>query len=401
MNVPRLRIVGGPFEQTIELREQKVQIGRGRDNDLVLPDADKGVSRVHAEIRHENGRYVIVDLQSQNGTWVNGRRVERAELPAGAEIAVGEYRLTLLEDVNPLRGARTASVPPPAVLDELRMREPPAPDPFVSSGPAVASAAHRPRWAAGAAIAVVAIIVLAGVAWVSRSRSDPSSATGAGAPASVPPSTHADPPTNDAAAPASIPAATAVVKHVPESTVPNADRGAEAVRVGRKPGESTDAWRARTAAIQMRYSYSKAALQRGDFAAAAGGFEAILMDEPGFLDAPQLLVEAQAGLRGSARNLYKAGTRLDAAGDWMGALQKYEQARQISAGIPGLAESLQRVREKLRVAGTNAFNQARQLEASGRSQDAVKAYEKAIQWLPPDDPNRHLAQARVEQLRRN
>jgi hypothetical protein len=85
----------------------------------------------------------------------------------------------------------------------------------------------------------------------------------------------------------------------------------------------------------------------------------------------------------------------------MGALQKYEQARQIYADIPGLAEGLQRVRGKLRTAGTNAFNEARQLEAGGRTQDALKEYEKAIQWLPPDDPNRQVARARVEQLRRD
>jgi tetratricopeptide (TPR) repeat protein len=186
-----------------------------------------------------------------------------------------------------------------------------------------------------------------------------------------------------------------------ESAPAHAGQALDVARVGRKPGESTDAWHARAAAIQMRYGYSKAALERGDYAAAAGGFEAILLDEPGYLDAPQLLVEAQSGLRGSARNLFRAGTKLDAAGDWVGALQKYEQARQIYAGVPGLTDSLQRVRERLHAAGTSAFNHARQLEASGHAQDAVKEYEKAMQWLPPDDPNRHFAQARIEQLRRN
>ena len=56
-------------------------------------------------------------------------------------------------------------------------------------------------------------------------------------------------------------------------------------------------WQIRTAAFQTRYAYSRAALDRGDFAAAAGGFEAILREEPGFLDVPQLLVKARAGLK--------------------------------------------------------------------------------------------------------
>jgi tetratricopeptide (TPR) repeat protein len=182
---------------------------------------------------------------------------------------------------------------------------------------------------------------------------------------------------------------------------PEIVRNTGAPRVGRRPGESAEAWRSRGAALQMRYGYSKAALDRGDFSAAAGGFEAILIEEPGYLDAPGLLVQAQQGLRASARSLFQAGNRLDAAGDWVGALQKYEQARQIYAGIPGLSDALKRVRVKLQVAGSTAFNQAKQLEAQGRPQEALKEYEKAMQWLPQDDPNRQIARTRIEQLRRN
>src|SRR6185436_4971367 len=58
---------------------------------------------------------------------------------------------------------------------------------------------------------------------------------------------------------------------------------ADLSRVARKPGESTDAWRTRGTALHTRYAYSKQALDRHDFAGAAAGFEAILMEEPGFL----------------------------------------------------------------------------------------------------------------------
>jgi len=152
--------------------------------------------------------------------------------------------------------------------------------------------------------------------------------------------------------------------------------------------------------LQMRYEYSTAALTRGDFAAAAGGFEAILIEEPGFLDAPGLLVQAQSGLRSSARRLFLAGQKLETAGDWVGALQKYEQARQIYVGVEGLSASLQQVRGKLRTAGTAAYNEGRQHEAAGRTEEALKAYDKAMQWLPLDDPNRQAARTRIEQLKR-
>jgi pSer/pThr/pTyr-binding forkhead associated (FHA) protein len=398
--VARLRIGGGDgIEQTVELREQKIRIGRGRDNDIVLADPQKGVSRVHAELRYENGRYVILDLQSQNGTWVNGRRVERAEVPLGAEIALGEYRLTLHDDTYQARGESQRETRP-LPLEEFRIRDH-SPATSVAAPKPAATAARVPAWVV-VAIAVTAIIAVAGVMWVSRTPP----AAQRPSPDAVPPSTQSSPPAS-APAPASTsgserpaaderPDASPVKRR--ENTVANAIGVA---RVARKPDETAEAWRARSAALQMRYGYSKAALDRGDFAAAAGGFEAILLEEPGFLDAPKLLVQAQAGLRATARNLFQAGTKLDEMGDWVGALQKYEQARQIYAGVPGLSDSLQRVRGKLRAAGTNAFNQARQHEANGRKQDALKEYEKALQWLPSDDPNRHIARARVDQLKKH
>jgi hypothetical protein len=416
--VARLRIIGSDAsEQLVELHQHKMQIGRGRDNDVVLPDAEKGVSRVHAELRYENGHYVIVDLQSQNGTWLNGRRVERAEVPVGAEIALGEYRLTIQDDPSPVQAASTARRPRLDPIADLPIRERPVPEAFTASTSAARPSGISP-WVVVAVCAVTIVIVLAGVRLVSTSRStaasqDPPPAAAASSPlaasqsasgASATAPAAPNPPSAGRAPSQEVqePSAEGRLPVKPSGlTAPNTQRATDLPRVGRKPGESTEAWRARAAAIQMRYGYSKAALDRGDFAAAAGGFEAILVDEPGFLNAPQLLVEAQSGLHASARSLFKAGARLDAAGDWVGALQKYEQARQIYSGTPGLSESLQRVRERLRTAGTNAFNQARQYEAGGRSQDALREYQKAIQWLPPDDPNRQLALTRVEQLRRN
>ncbi len=407
----RLRIVSGEgVEQVLEVREQRLQIGRGRDNDVVLPDPEKGVSRTHAELRLENDRYVIVDLQSQNGTWLNGARVDRAEVPYGAEIAVGGYRLSLLRD-------SAAAVRPPArvprvdPIDDMRATGPHAPPAYSASPVSKPAEAPGPApWAMGLAVAVLVIMALAATVWVAGSRQQskqngastdpavpkpqpdqPPAAASAGRPADAPATAGAERPVD-------APDDNADTKSPKAATGPSANPGTP--RVGRRPGESVDAWKSRGAALQMRYEYSTAALTRGDFAAAAGGFEAILMEEPGFLDAPGLLVQAQSGLRSSARRLFLAGQKLEAAGDWVGALQKYEQARQIYAGVDGLAASLQQVRGKLRTAGTAAFNEGRQHEAAGRTEEALKAYDKAIQWLPLDDPNRQAARTRVEQLKR-
>ena len=141
------------------------------------------------------------------------------------------------------------------------------------------------------------------------------------------------------------------------------------------------------------------ALDRGDFSAAAGGFAAILLEEPGFLDAPQLLVKAREGLRAAAAEAVESGNKLDAAGDWMNALRKYEQAREIDRTSPGLEDAIKRVHDKMRTAGTAALRRARLLESSGRLAEALTEYEKAAQWLPGDDPDHDAAKARAEQLR--
>jgi pSer/pThr/pTyr-binding forkhead associated (FHA) protein len=81
----------------IELGRRELKIGRGQQNDVVLDDPDKVVSRFHAELRPDASGYVLIDLNSQNGTWVDERRIDRVVLRAGVPVAIGPYRLVLDE----------------------------------------------------------------------------------------------------------------------------------------------------------------------------------------------------------------------------------------------------------------------------------------------------------------
>jgi ABC-type multidrug transport system ATPase subunit/pSer/pThr/pTyr-binding forkhead associated (FHA) protein len=77
---------------------RRVRIGRARDNDLVVDDLV--VSRHHAELRLDPGSGVeVVDLGSHNGTFVGGRRVERARLAPGEPVMVGHHSFRVVDGV--------------------------------------------------------------------------------------------------------------------------------------------------------------------------------------------------------------------------------------------------------------------------------------------------------------
>ena len=61
--------------------------GRSPEADVCIPDTK--VSRIHAEIKSWDGEFVIKDLKSRNGTFVNGVRVEVAVLKLGDVIRIG------------------------------------------------------------------------------------------------------------------------------------------------------------------------------------------------------------------------------------------------------------------------------------------------------------------------
>jgi sigma-B regulation protein RsbU (phosphoserine phosphatase) len=95
---PAVLLVQGPSGQRSRVAIDTVpfSIGRQTDNNLVL--RDNRASRQHARILFENGSYLIEDLNSRHGTWVNGVRVARYVLRSADRIEFGvrdSYQLTL------------------------------------------------------------------------------------------------------------------------------------------------------------------------------------------------------------------------------------------------------------------------------------------------------------------
>jgi hypothetical protein len=68
-------------------------LGRGLENDLVIED--RRVSRYHAQLRDVQGRLSVVDLESTNGTFVNGERVHECVLRDGDRLSLGGLEAVL------------------------------------------------------------------------------------------------------------------------------------------------------------------------------------------------------------------------------------------------------------------------------------------------------------------
>jgi pSer/pThr/pTyr-binding forkhead associated (FHA) protein len=73
------------------LADGRAVLGRSKECDVQVPDPN--VSRRHAELRQEGGAWWLVDLDSTNGTVLNGKRVQRAKLSEGDTIRLGDLEL--------------------------------------------------------------------------------------------------------------------------------------------------------------------------------------------------------------------------------------------------------------------------------------------------------------------
>lgn len=97
---------GHLFGRTVPL-QASVCVGRADDAGLRIPM--EGVSRQHARLTPAGDEVLVEDLGSANGTWLNGRRVTRAQAVHGDELRFDTQRFQLLVPGEPLPRAASAS----------------------------------------------------------------------------------------------------------------------------------------------------------------------------------------------------------------------------------------------------------------------------------------------------
>jgi FHA domain-containing protein/cysteine-rich secretory family protein len=112
MPSPGIRLIasGSTVPREFSARSKEISIGSAAGNDLVIDETT--VSRHHAKIVGRRGAYRIIDLESTNGTYVNGERVRGSlTFKAGDELRFGSARYRFNRLLAPAAKKRRSSIP--------------------------------------------------------------------------------------------------------------------------------------------------------------------------------------------------------------------------------------------------------------------------------------------------
>lgn len=91
-----------------DLLDKTLMIGRADDCDITL--STPVVSRKHAKIYLENRAVFIEDLKSNNGTFVNGGKIEKMEVAPGDMIRIGPFTLYVIDPTRPVAGSKPGEI---------------------------------------------------------------------------------------------------------------------------------------------------------------------------------------------------------------------------------------------------------------------------------------------------
>ena len=125
------------------LEGDQMDVGRDSTNEIVINDAE--ISRRHARLTFQGGKYVLEDLGSTNGTFVNGQRLAGPRvLKSGEVVSFGEQIVMVFEAIHFDAGATVVSPRAAAVPAASRPVMPPPPPPVEYAGSVPANPAPMP-----------------------------------------------------------------------------------------------------------------------------------------------------------------------------------------------------------------------------------------------------------------
>lgn len=138
----------GGAQRRMDFDKNEVTIGRVQGNDIILPKGN--VSKRHSRIVLKDNRFIVVDLKSTNGTYVNGRKITSPlVVKPGDKIYIGDFILTVDENAGAGVGSEGAVSSPAAAPSGRQSAPPPAPSraapPAASAPPPPVPAARPPE----------------------------------------------------------------------------------------------------------------------------------------------------------------------------------------------------------------------------------------------------------------
>ncbi len=148
----------GGAERRETFDKNEINVGRVQGNDLMLPKGN--VSKHHSRLLYRDGRFIVTDLKSTNGTYVNGRKIAQATIVReGDKIYIGDFILRV--DTGSAEGEASVEdatgaghMPPPFAPPPPPMAAAPAPPPVPAAPPPVPqpapAAPQRPQPAVAA-----------------------------------------------------------------------------------------------------------------------------------------------------------------------------------------------------------------------------------------------------------
>ncbi|WP_437641287.1 ATPase, T2SS/T4P/T4SS family [Sorangium sp. So ce854] len=131
----------GGAERRETFDRTEINVGRVQGNDLMLPKGN--VSKRHARLLFRDGRFIVTDLKSTNGTYVNGRKIAQATIVReGDKIYIGDFVLRI-ETAAAGTAPPDSTAPPVRVPEELGTSGDPAHLPDRAAPPSAEKGLHR------------------------------------------------------------------------------------------------------------------------------------------------------------------------------------------------------------------------------------------------------------------
>jgi pSer/pThr/pTyr-binding forkhead associated (FHA) protein len=460
--VPKLVIFrGDAVESETRLTGATVCIGRDSRNDLILDDSQKGVSRFHAEVRAEGGGYVIVDLKSRNGIWVNGQRIkEKAPLTLGVPVTLGAYELALEDDVSTTEfGGETPLLDQHTVVSAAAVDRKDGPSRSGTRAsmrsPVAAGRQQALMWSGAVAATVLICAVTYGIVRYRRVPPQPPPVAPIEQVAVIQDKPVVATPTpedlkkaEDAAKAAAIDqhlagaraqieahdyagavrdhlqpvlelepdnpqalelkrqadeaaiAAEALAKKARTNPKPETPTEVETAGIPRKPNETWPEYTARVARIKANFQEGNRSLEKLEYASAIARFRAVERDQPRYLGVDLSISEATAKQQKALEDAMNGGQQNEAAGKLHEARQWYQRALVIDPGSTAARERNAALLNRMTADANRLMNRATFAAKSQDTELAVRLFQQIVDLMLPGDEVRDKAAKQLEELKR-